>query len=275
MCCCFWFEALLECLGFHRTARSLRLWQLGFYDPRAGDAAKYKPEIQWIKGYERKERNEIALLQRIHRLEREQPQFMATGMIPTIVTLPPRAIGKKRPGVSKYSVTKYSGALEKELKIVRELCDRVQKSLARMYSDQPRKGRGLRLREWQKIREPRANEMPMLWMDGRKACALAGGCCGRMCRCCDSPLRTYFEPSDDPYELRKVVGIYGHCTNECGCCARHNGHYRPDFHLEELISEIFRRADVENDVWDEPDGSDDTSSAQTLFEQHTFDKANE
>lgn len=274
---CFCFEALVECLGFHQTARNLRLWQLGFYDPRAGNAAMYEPEIEWVKTYEKRERIEIALLQRIHRLEREQQQFMATGMIPTIVTLPPRAIGKKPPGVSKYSDTKYSGALEKELEIIRDLQDMVPKELAVMTSNQPRRGQGIRLREWRKIRESRANYKPMLWMDCRKACAQADGCCGRTCNCCAGPLRTYLEPSEDPYELRNTVGVYGHCTAECECCVRHKGFYRPNGELELLIREVYRSADIENDIWDEPDendgNDDDNSSVQTLFEQCTSDKA--
>ncbi|KAJ9403414.1 hypothetical protein DTO045G8_8829 [Paecilomyces variotii] len=214
-------EEILECLGFYRLARSLRLWRI-----ECQFECDHKDEINWIRAYNATENLQIAILQRIRRLERDQQELMATGKIPTT----PRAFGDDCSDVSKYGEI-----LEKELEMARCIWHTNKKELAELLSTLPVYGRGLRLREWRKIREVKEfQDKSMLWMDGRERCAMMGGCCGRTCRCYDEPLMTYFKPTMDTFELQRVEALHGHCTSECRCCIRHQRAYVPDEDIEKV-----------------------------------------
>ncbi|KAJ9292585.1 hypothetical protein DTO271G3_8654 [Paecilomyces variotii] len=244
-------EEILECLGFYRSARSLRLqrisWQVEY---------RHADEIRWIRTYDAREQLQIAILQRIRRLEQDQQELMATGKIP--ITPLPRAAGRDCSDVSKYS-----GILEKELKITRRISYANKKALEELLLNQPEYGQGLRLRDWRKIREVKElQDKSMLWIDGRERCARTEGCCGRACRCCEEPLMTYFKPTMDTFELRQVEGFHGHCTSECRCCIRHQGIYVPDENIEKLRRSLLSSGAVENDVRE----NEDSSSEETFSE---------
>ncbi|KAJ9194229.1 hypothetical protein DTO164E3_7489 [Paecilomyces variotii] len=244
-------EEILECLGFYRSARSLRLWRISLQVEY-----QHADEMRWIRKYDAREQLQVAILQRIRRLERDQQELMATGKIPT--TPLPRAAGGDRSDVSKYS-----GILEKELSMARYIWYINKKELAELVLNQPRYGQGLRLREWRKIREVKElQDKSMLWMDGRERCARTDGCCGRTCRCCEEPLMTYFKPTMDTFELRDVEGFHGHCTSECRCCIRHQRVYSPDEGIEKLRRDLLSSDAVENDVRE----NEDSSSEETFSE---------
>ncbi|PYI02075.1 hypothetical protein BO78DRAFT_293997, partial [Aspergillus sclerotiicarbonarius CBS 121057] len=75
----------------------------------------------------------------------------------------------------------------------------------------------------------------LAWEEHKIMCASLGGCCGRMCRCCERPLRYYLMPDGGD---NAMVGFYGHCTAECGCCMRHRRFYRPDSRIKALDPEL-------------------------------------
>ncbi|KAJ9376550.1 hypothetical protein DTO063F5_8719 [Paecilomyces variotii] len=230
-------EEILECLGYYRSARSLRLWRISWQFER-----EHEDEINWVKKYVAREELGIAILQRLRRLERDQQELMATGKIPTT----PRAVRDRCSDVSKYS-----RILEKELEITKRLWYIVKKAMEDLVLKQPNYGQGLRLREWRKIREIKElQNKSMLWMDGREGCARAEGCCGRICHCCEEPLFTYFKPAMDTFELQRVEGLHGHCTSECRCCIRHQGFYAPDERVEKLRGELLL-TDVLSDAVEE------------------------
>ncbi|KAL4913688.1 hypothetical protein BDW62DRAFT_192121 [Aspergillus aurantiobrunneus] len=75
------------------------------------------------------------------------------------------------------------------------------------------------------------------WYAQRLKCAERGGCCGRTCGCCESPIREYFVPGDGEGE-RQGSGVYSHCTTECGCCIQNQGCYFEDLSLKLPRSKI-------------------------------------
>jgi hypothetical protein len=60
------------------------------------------------------------------------------------------------------------------------------------------------------------------WLHDRERCADMGGCCGRSCRCCERPFRTYVRNTGNG---ERTIQVLGHSTRKCECCIQFKGIY--------------------------------------------------
>lgn len=248
-------EEIIECLGFHRCARSFRLWKISWQFER-----EHKQEVNLLIEYDAKERLSVAVLQRIRRFERDRQEYMATES-PPATPLPHRAV---QYGCS--DVSKYGEFLEKELEMAYRICYVNRSELMKLTSKQPKSGQCTRLREWRKIREIEEYEgKSMHWMDSRENCAMSDGCCGQTCGCCEEPLVKYLKPTKDSYELQPTQGFYGHCTSECRCCILRKGTYVPDAGIERMRRDLLL-SDKKSAEF-ESHSNVDSSSEETVVEK--------
>lgn len=247
-------EEIFECLGYHERARRVRLWWID----AEFDRHRHEDEDKWIEKYRIKEELEVVILQRIRRIERDQKELVATeGSASTLLRRSPRE--------NPSAASEYNEALEKQLEELQRLYLVNREELCNMELRQPRDGQGSRFREWRTIRRLKVyHDKPMLWMDSRERCARNDGCCGRDCGCCEKPLRTYFEPVMDSYEMREVVGIYGHCSSECGCCIRNQRYYKPHAGIEDMIRNLSSNNGVGEEAGNE---MEEIHSDQTFLEE--------
>ncbi|PYH89842.1 hypothetical protein BO71DRAFT_305915, partial [Aspergillus ellipticus CBS 707.79] len=170
----------------------------------------------WIKRYKENEDLEFALLQRVNCLERIR-----------------RLQNDKQPESSPRHTPGPSDP-KRQISLAEEHYFRCQRASKALEYDKPP---GPLTDEFDFLRHHRnSDEQTLEWEEDKIACALLGGCCGRRCRCCERPLRCYLMPEGG--KRKGMVGIYGHCTAECGCCMRNRGFYRPDPRLKALDPEL-------------------------------------
>jgi hypothetical protein len=191
-------EEFLDRKHYHKLSKPIR----GFNKFFVPDGEK-ENEMKWIREYENEELVGIAALQKEIRIERQKKNLLLLYEKPS-----------SAPSDQKQKLENY----ERELLQARREYWLHQQTLTGLAREAPT---GPWIREWKLQKDVKQKHgMTPGWWKEAKRCALAGGCCGRLCRCCEQPLRTYIEPSLEGVKTRQV---YGHCSVECGCCTQSKG----------------------------------------------------
>ncbi|RAL02901.1 uncharacterized protein BO80DRAFT_443150 [Aspergillus ibericus CBS 121593] len=199
---------------------------------------KHKPDRcriqrEWIKRYKENEDLQFAILQRINCLARIRNRDSRQ----------PENPFQHTPGPSNP---------KRQVSLLEEHFYRCQKAWKALTCDKPS---GPITDEFEFLQHHRNDDgQTLAWEEDKIMCASLGGCCGRSCRCCERPLRLYLMPDGGE---KAMVGFYGHCTAECGCCMRHRGFYRPDSRIKALDPELASKiADYYNSSLVEGDGDE-------------------
>lgn len=166
-------------------------------------------ELEWIKKYEDEELVGIATLQKKIRIEQRKKSLLLL-----------QQLHEKSASEKSNNDQEELEKCERELLQARQEYWLHQQALSKLAREAPK---GPWIREWELLRSIRKEHgMPLAWWEESKRCALSGGCCSRLCGCCEQPLRTYFEPSAGRSRM-STRQVYGHCSQECGCCIESRG----------------------------------------------------
>lgn len=107
-----------------------------------------------------------------------------------------------------------------------ELLDKEYWCLERKLYDAESRGKNGPVKEaYFSLRQKPGWHLKSKWL--REDCAKRGGCCGRQCKCCESPPGSH-----------RIKG-WGHCTIECACCYRRRGFKLEDEEDQKLFQPEF------------------------------------
>ncbi|KAL1984023.1 hypothetical protein VTN96DRAFT_9620 [Rasamsonia emersonii] len=136
-------------------------------------------ELEWIKKYEDEELVGIATLQKKIRIEQRKKSLLLL-----------QQLHEKSASEKSNNDQEELEKCERELLQARQEYWLHQQALSKLAREAPK---GPWIREWELLRSIRKEHgMPLAWWEESKRCALSGGCCSRLCGCCEQPLRTYF-----------------------------------------------------------------------------------
>lgn len=236
---------ILTLLRAHSALRRYLIWKdLGGVPSKDVNIQK-----DWLRPYIEEERVGIALLQRLHRLrisisrlesEIESVETKAQTPVHGQGLAPPAYTESEGPSAQTQAPVPQPAKLQSPSQLeLQKLRGQLKETSHQLYLHQKRirsqwKNRpvgGSLIREFDLVRRVTiSGGQPLIWADGVLACALSGGCCGRRCGCCEKPLESFLLPTRDWKSQKIKLGIYGHCSEECGCCIERKGTaYAPEF----------------------------------------------